>query len=66
MYQVYNEAVYDLLTSPVLVDDESQANRHGPEGNQLKMRLNKHDQFVVENLQLFETETPEDAIGLFN
>jgi hypothetical protein len=32
----------------------------------LKLRLNNKDQFIVENLLLFETETADEAFALFN
>ena len=51
--QLYNEKVYDLL------NENNVTTEHG-----LKMRYNK-DNFVVENLFIFECNSPSEVLSLF-
>ena len=48
--QIYNEGVYDLLNEGMFSKKKS-SGRHG-----LRLRWTKHDQFVVENLFVFECQ----------
>lgn len=52
--QIYNEKIYDLL------------NANSLEGQGLRLRWNKEDQFKVENLFVFEVENYEEARDIFN
>ncbi len=68
-FQIYNEKVYDLLnfngqeaSSPGL----AKARRQFEYQNELKVRWNLKDQFVVENLFLYECDSAEEAISLYN
>ena len=59
--QIYNEKIFDLLNMANL---PIKGNANAMTG--LKMRWNKTEQFVVENLFVFECFTAEDALKLFN
>jgi len=59
--QIYNEKVFDLLNLANLPFKGSMSNING-----LKIRWNKTDQFIVENLFIFECFAAEDALQLFN
>jgi kinesin family protein 4/21/27 len=52
--QIYNEKIYDLLNVSCL------------EGQGLRLRWNKEDQFKVENLFVFEVENYNEAIEIYN
>ncbi len=55
--QIYNEKIYDLLNAGGL---QGQA-----QGQGLRMRWNKEDQFKVENLFVFEVENAEEAKEIY-
>lgn len=57
-YQIYNEKVYDLLNS-----DPNVLAKRGDQG--LRIRWSKKEQFVVENLYIFEAATAQEATELF-
>jgi hypothetical protein len=57
--QIYNERVYDLLNF-----SDKKAATNAAAG--LRIRWNKTDQFVVENLFVFEVKTPEEVLEKFN
>jgi len=67
--QIYNEKVFDLLnsnsintlTSKKVAGSESTKQMAGG----LRIRWSKKDQFVVENLYVFECSTPAEALELF-
>ena len=59
--QIYNEKVFDLLNMANL---PVKGNVNSVSG--LKMRWNKTEQFVVENLFVFECFSAEDALKIFN
>ena len=59
--QIYNEKVFDLLNMANL---PIKGNANAMNG--LKMRWNKTEQFVVENLFVFECFNAEDALKIFN
>lgn len=60
--QIYNERVLDLLNSTSLIQNSKKpANQQG-----LRIRWTKKDQFQVENLFVFECQTAQDVIQLFN
>jgi hypothetical protein len=59
--QIYNEKVFDLLNVANLPNKNSMMGCNG-----LKMRWNKTDQFMVENLYIFECFAAADALKLFN
>lgn len=54
-YQIYNEQVYDLLNF-----------EEGRLARQLKVRYTGKEQFVVENLFLYECVNAQEAITLYN
>lgn len=56
--QIYNERVYDLLN---LSDKKAAVNSTGG----LRIRWNKTDQFVVENLFVFEVGSAEETLEKF-
>ncbi|CAD8090546.1 unnamed protein product [Paramecium primaurelia] len=56
--QIYNEKIYDLL------GETSKANYSIPI-NGLKMRWNVRDQFLVENLFVYQCKSADDVIKLF-
>jgi hypothetical protein len=59
--QIYNEKVYDLLNPSTV-----QPNKRGaPMDAGLRIRWTKKDQFVVENLYVFETATYTEVLDLF-
>jgi hypothetical protein len=62
--QIYNERVFDLLNSQSI----HSSSKKGGIGNQqgLRIRWTKKEQFVVENLYVFECQTPQDVMQLFN
>ncbi len=51
--QIYNERIYDLL------------NPNSIEGRGLRLRWNKEDQFVVENLFTYEVQSSDEAIEIY-
>jgi hypothetical protein len=57
--QIYNEKVFDLLNF-------SDKKKIASQADGLKIRWNKTDQFVVENLFVFEVDGPEDTLDKFN
>lgn len=57
--EIYNEKIYDLLNP----DQVSRMENNGPG---LKLRWNKRDQFVVENLYVFTCNNIDEAQFLFN
>lgn len=59
--QIYNEKIFDLLN---LANLPFKGNNNSVNG--LRMRWNKSEQFVVENLFIFEWFSAEDALKLFN
>lgn len=59
--QIYNEKVFDLLNMANL---PVKGNVNSVGG--LKMRWNKTEQFVVENLFVFECFSADDALKIFN
>jgi hypothetical protein len=58
--QIYNEKVYDLLNP-----NSVQPHKKGGDHAGLRIRWTKKDQFVVENLYVFETETYTEVLDLF-
>jgi Kinesin motor domain len=66
--QIYNERVFDLLnpdsTPDALRGDNQTDSDTGPSAG-LRIRWTKKEQFVVENLFVFECQTPDDALELF-
>ena len=59
--QIYNEKIFDLLNL------SNMPMKGSPEGmSGLRMRWNKNEQFIVENLFIFECFSVDDAIKLFN
>lgn len=67
-FQIYNEQVYDLLNFDVDQFDTSTVGgrRFLSKQRELKVRYNNKDQFVVENLFLYECTTAQEAITLYN
>ena len=66
--QIYNEKVFDLLNpSSVTGLTALRKNNMGfdKDMNGLRIRWTKKDQFVVENLYVFECQTHEEAVKLF-
>jgi kinesin family protein 4/21/27 len=69
--QIYNEKVFDLLnpTSASLVVKKPSSNKaQGASLDQLpglRMRWNKKDQFVVENLYIFEAFSAKEVLDLY-
>ncbi len=64
-FQIYNESVYDLLN----FDDNgvsSNGRRYIQNQKELKVRYNNKNQFVVENLFLYECGSAKEAITLYN
>ena len=59
--QIYNEKVFDLLNQSQL----AQKGEAGSKQQGLRIRWTKKDQFVVENLYVFECPNAEDALDLF-
>jgi len=88
MFQIYNEAIYDLLETDENVGTHlSEFNSDGDpftvplssldmqsahktriarklmlNGGSLRLRMNKHDSFFVEDLSVFEVNSAEEAI----
>ena len=58
MLEIYNERIFDLL-------NPEQMNRLENQTQGLRLRWNKTDQFVVENLFTYETQTAEEAVSFF-
>ncbi|CAK93488.1 unnamed protein product (macronuclear) [Paramecium tetraurelia] len=56
--QIYNEKIYDLL-------GEASKVNFGIQTSGLKMRWNVRDQFVVENLFVYQCKSAEEVIKLF-
>lgn len=68
--QIYNEKVFDLLNQSTLTTfagGKKGASADMPNKQQqgLRIRWTKKDQFVVENLFVFECQTAEEALELF-
>lgn len=64
--QIYNEKVYDLLNpSSVQQFMDNKKNYSNFKDGGLRIRWTKKDQFVVENLYVFECQSPEEALELF-
>eukprot|EP00347_Sterkiella_histriomuscorum_P001469 403371916 len=73
--QIYNEKVFDLLNQSSInsLGTKKPRNQTNKDSNidvqkqmqGLRIRWTKKDQFVVENLYVFECQTPEEAIELF-
>ncbi|TNV86632.1 hypothetical protein FGO68_gene2980 [Halteria grandinella] len=73
--QIYNERVYDLLNPDSTPDQlrgqldhtdypaKDEGRLHHPQG--LRIRWTKKEQFIVENLFVFECGTADDALELF-
>ena len=62
--EIYNEKVFDLLNIETLRENDgfgSQANNQG-----LRLRWTKRDQFKVENLYIYEIQSDEECIDLYN
>ncbi len=57
-YQIYNEKVFDLLNT-----DSNVLGKKGDQG--LRIRWSKKEQFVVENLYIFEASSAKEANELF-
>ncbi|CDW83018.1 kinesin motor domain containing protein [Stylonychia lemnae] len=66
-FQIYNERVYDLLnfngSSTATVPG---GRKYLSQQNDLKVRWNNKDQFVVENLYTYECLNSKEAIALYN
>lgn len=65
--QIYNEKVFDLL-NPSSVGTLTSAKKPGnfdKDQAGLRIRWTKKDQFVVENLYVFECQTHQEALKLF-
>ena len=62
--QIYNEKVFDLLNPQIV---QGVGKRGGSIEGQagLRIRWTKKDQFVVENLYVFETATPQEVLDLY-
>ena len=56
--QIYNEKVFDLLNLNGLSSKKNQAG--------LRIRWDKKNQFMVENLFVFECKTVDEILELFN
>ena len=91
MFQIYNEAIYDLLdfdetvtaseadtdrSDPFKiplsqVDNTSYRSRRPPvqrlqaQGGALKLRMNAQEQFIIENLSVYEALSAADAIKMY-
>lgn len=69
--QIYNEKVFDLLNPSsvggitALRKTHAGATSLGNEQQGLRIRWTQKDQFVVENLYVFECQTAEEALKLF-
>eukprot|EP00347_Sterkiella_histriomuscorum_P003183 403365273 len=64
-FQIYNEKVYDLLN----FNNNAQApggRQYLQNQNDLKVRWNNKDQFIVENLYTYECYNSKEAIALYN
>ena len=64
--QIYNEKVFDLL-NPSSTQGAAQ-NQRGANLDQqtgLRIRWTKKDQFVVENLYVFETASANEVLDLY-
>lgn len=66
--QIYNEKVFDLL-NPSSVNGitalRKTSNTFDKDAQGLRIRWTKKDQFVVENLYVFECQSAEEALKLF-
>jgi kinesin family protein 4/21/27 len=60
--QIYNERVFDLLNQNSLKSIKNT----DPLKQGLRIRWTKKEQFVVENLFVFECQTAQDVLQLFN
>ena len=62
--QIYNEKVFDLLnsTNTSSVGGQKQI-KDGEQG--LRIRWTKKEQFIVENLFVFECQSPQEVLDLF-
>ena len=69
--QIYNEKVFDLLnptSASLVVKKQSSAKVQGASLDQLpglRMRWTKKDQFVVENLYIFEAFSAKEVLDLY-
>ena len=59
--QIYNEKVFDLLNTSQLKKGTPAAQQQG-----LRIRWNKNEQFVVENLFVFKCDSADHALQLYN
>lgn len=64
-FQIYNEKVFDLLNFNSKHKSGSGPRNKISNQSDLKLRWNQ-DQFMVENLFLYECETAQEAITLYN
>jgi hypothetical protein len=60
--QIYNEKVFDLLNPSTIQPNKRGANF---DNAGLRIRWTKKDQFVVENLYVFETANVNEVLELF-
>ena len=58
MLEIYNERIFDLL-------NPEQVNKLSNLAPGLRMRWNKRDQFLVENLYIYECQSADDIVSLF-
>ena len=67
-FQIYNEMVFDLLNFDytLATDPATGGRKFLSKQRELKVRYNNRDQFVVENLFLYECATAQEAITLYN
>ncbi len=61
--QIYNEKVFDLLNPQIVQGVGGKRSIEGQSG--LRIRWTKKDQFVVENLYVFETSSPQEVLDLY-
>lgn len=61
--QIYNEKVFDLLNASSIQPNKRGAPLDANTG--LRIRWTKKEQFVVENLYVYETDTPKEVLDLF-
>ena len=65
-YQIYNEQVYDLLNFDTGSVPSANNRRNIQYQKELKVRYNNKDQFIVENLFLYECKSAKEAITLYS
>jgi hypothetical protein len=63
--QIYNEKVFDLLNSHSLTNQAKKNASHAHQQG-LRIRWTKKEQFVVENLYVFECQSTQDVLNLFH